>query len=172
MKNLVYVVLALLMFSSCQQQKIGFVDNGIVINDFEEKKEVEARYQTETENFRKRTDSIGQAFQFEVQKTQARAKRSSQKKAQEMMGALQQQSKALEQKIQLENQQLQLTFQAEIDSVIVKVKDFVKDYGKTNGYTFILGTSDAAATVMYGTEANDLTQTILDALNAEYKNEE
>ena len=30
----------------------------------------------------------------------------------------------------------------------VKVKDFVKDYGKKNGYTYILGTTDAASTVI------------------------
>lgn len=168
MKNLFYITLTVLMFSSCQQQKIGFVDNGTVINDFEEKKEVEAKYQAQEEGFRQRADSIGQAFQFEVQKTQARAKRSSQKKAQEMMGALQQKQQQLQQQMQMEQQQLQLAFQAEIDSVIVKVKDFVKDYGKTNGYTYILGTSDAAATVMYGTNENDLTQTIIDALNVSY----
>ena len=166
MKNIFYIALAVLMFSSCQQQKIGFVDNGTVINDFEEKKAVEEKYKAENENFRKRADSIGQAFQFEVQKTQARAKRSSQQKAQEMMGALQQKQQQLQQQMQIEQQQLQLAFQAEIDSVIVKVKDFVKDYGKTNGYTYILGTSDAAATVMYGTDENDLTQIMVDALNA------
>lgn len=171
MKNLFYIALAVLMFTSCQQQKIGFVDNGAVINDFEEKKVVEAKYQLQEEGFRKRADSIGQAFQFEVQKTQARAKRSSQKKAQEMMAELQQKQQQLSQQMQIEQQQLQLAFQAEIDSVIVKVKDFVKGYGENNGYTYILGTSDAAATVMYGSEKNDLTQIITDALNASYKKE-
>jgi outer membrane protein len=64
---------------------------------------------------------------------------------------------------------LQQGFQTEVDSVISKVKKFVKDYGKSNSYTYILGTSDAAATVMYGTDENDLTKTILEALNKEYK---
>ena len=81
------------------------------------------------------------------------------------MGGLQQKQQMLQQQMQMEQQQLQGEFQTEIDSVIVKVKDFVKDYGKTNGYTYILGTSDAAATVMYGSDENDLTQTILDLLN-------
>jgi len=71
--------------------------------------------------------------------------------------------------MQAEQQQLTQAFQAEIDSVIVNVKGFVKDYGKANGYNYILGTSDAAATVMYGDDENDLTQTILEALNADYK---
>ena len=40
MKNIIYVVLAMLIFSSCEKpNKIGFVDNGTVINDYQEKKE-------------------------------------------------------------------------------------------------------------------------------------
>lgn len=169
MNKIIYVALAVLTFTSCQQSKIGFVDNGTVINDFQEKKDLETKFQGKEDAFKKRADSIGQAFQNEVQSTQIIAQKASPKKKQELMGGLQQKQQLLQQQMQFEQQQLTKEFQDEIDSVIVNVKDFVKDYGKKNGYTFILGTSDAAATVMYGTDENDLTQTILDALNAEYK---
>ena len=132
-----------------KQPKIGFIDNGTVISNFQEKKEVEAKFQVKQEAFRKRTDSIGRAFQLEVQSTQAKAQKSSKAKAQELIGGLQQKQQLLQQQLQMEQQQFQLESEAEIDSVIVKVKDFVKDCGKANGYTYILGTSDAAATVMY-----------------------
>lgn len=169
MKNIFYVVVLMLVFTSCQKQsKIGFIDNGTVISDFQEKKDVEAKFKVKEDAFRKRADSIGQAFQLEVQSTQAKAQKSSQAKAQEMMGGLQQKQQQLQQQMQVEQQQLTQAFQAEIDSVIVKVKDFVKDYGKANGYTYILGTSDAAATVMYGADENDLTKTIVEALNAKH----
>lgn len=173
MKNIIYVALALITFTSCQQQKIGFVDNGTIINDYQEKKDVEASFQTKQEAFRKRADSIGQAFQAEAQKGQAEAQklaqRGNRKKAEELMLSLQQKQQQLQQQMEGENQKLTQDFQVEIDSVISTVKDFVSDYGKTNKYTYILGTSDAAATVMYGAEANDLTKTILDALNANYE---
>ena len=170
MKNIFYVVVLALAFTSCQKQpKIGFVNNGTVINDYQEKKDLEARFQAKEDAFKKRADSIGQAFQLEVQQTQLTAQKASQTKAQELMGGLQQKQQVLQQQMQFEQQQLQQSFQTEIDSVISKVKKFVKDYGKSNGYTYILGTSDAAATVMYGTDENDLTNTILEALNKEYK---
>lgn len=173
MKNVVYVALTMLVLASCQKpNKIGFIDNGTVINDFQEKKDVEANFQIKQEAFGKRADSISQAFQAEAQKGQAEAQRlarSNRKKAEELMLGLQQKQQQLQQQMQMEQQQLNQSFQTEIDSVIVHVKDFVKDYGKTNGYDYILGTSDAAATVMYGNEASDLTQTISDALNASYK---
>lgn len=170
MKNIFYAVAIMLAFTSCQQNaKIGFVDNGTVINDYQEKKDVETKFQAREESFRKRADSLGQAFQLEVQETQLEAQKASQAKAQELMGGLQQKQQVLQQRMQMEQQQLQQSFQTEIDSIISKVKKHVNKYGKDNGYTYILGTSDAAATVMYGSEDNDLTKTILDALNAEYK---
>ena len=176
MKNIIYVVLVMLIFASCEKpNKIGFVDNGTVINDYQEKKDVEAAFQLKEDAFRKRADSISLAFQAEAQKGQAEAQklaqRNNRKKAEELMGGLQQKQQQLQQQMQAEQQQLSQAFQAEIDSVIVNVKSFVKEYGKANGYNYILGTSDAAATVMYGDDKNDLTQTVLEALNADYKKE-
>jgi outer membrane protein len=170
MKNIIYLLLVAVIITSCQKEKkIGYLDNGTVINEYQEKKDVEAKFQTKEEVWKKKADSIGQAFQLEVQQTQITARKSSQKKAQELMSGLQQKQQVLQQQMQFEQQQLGQAFQTEIDSLIVKVKDFVKDYGKTNNYTYILGTSDAAASVLYGSEENDLTQTILDALNANYE---
>ena len=170
MKNIFYVVVLMLVFTSCQKEaKIGFVNNGTVINDYQEKKDIESKYQVREEAFRKKADSVGKAFQLEVQQTQLTAQKASQAKAQELMGGLQQKQQVLQQQMQAEQQQMQQAFQVEVDSVISKVKRHVNKYGKSNGYTYILGTSDAAATVMYGSEENDLTKTILEDLNKEYK---
>ena len=157
------------VFTACQKEKkIGYVENGKVINDYQEKKDIEAKYQAKEEAFNKKADSIGKAFQLEVQQTQIDARNASQKKAQELMQGLQQKQQVLQQQMQFEQQQLAQAFQTEMDSLIIKVKDFVKDYGKQNNFTYILGTSDAAASVLYGIEENNLTKIILDALNAGY----
>ena len=172
MKNIIFIALALLVFSSCQQEKkIAFIDNGTVINDYQEKKDLEARFETKSNAFQKRKDSLIGAYQIELKDAQLKAQRMSQSKLQKLSQEIQQKEQLLGQKIQFEQQQIQQEFQTEIDSVIAKVKSFIKDYGKNNGYTYILGTSDAAATVLYGTEENDLTQTVLDALNDTYKKE-
>ena len=170
MKNIFYVFVLFLVLSSCQEkQKIGFVDNGVIINEYQNKKDIETKYKAKDASFQKRADSIGQAFQLEAQTFQANAKSMTQKVQQETYQALGQKQQALKQQMQTEQQEIQLAFQKEIDTLILEVKDFVKNYGKENGYTYILGTSETAATVLYGTEENDLTQTILDALNKEYK---
>lgn len=170
MKKNSILILLLVIFMSCQnQQKIGFVDNGKMINEYQEKKDIEEKFSQKEQAFQKRTDSIGKAFQLEAQEVQLKLSSMSQSKQQEQYQILGQKQKMLQQQIQFEQQQMQQAYQTEIDSVISKVKGFVKEYGKNNGYTYILGTSDNAASVLYGAEENDLSQTMIDALNANYK---
>ena len=68
-----------------------------------------------------------------------------------------------------EQDKFKTDFQTEIDSSITEVVDFVKEYAKTNGYSYIFGTSDASRSVMYGEESNDVTEEVLTALNSSYK---
>lgn len=170
MKNIMYVALVMLVLSSCEKpNKIGYIDNSEVINEYQEKKDIEAKYKLKDDSFIKKADSIGRAFQTEVQSAQLIAQKSSPKKQQELMGGLQQKQQQLQQQMQKEQQEITKDFQSEIDSVIVKVKDFVKEYGKANGYTYILGTSDGTSNILYGKDENNLTQVILDSLNAKYE---
>lgn len=169
MKNTFLALLIILGVSSCKQQKIGYIDNGEVINAYQHKLDIEKRFETKDAAFKKKTDSIGQAFQLEAQKFQTAAQKMSQSKAQEKYQELGQKQQMLQQQMQFEQQQLTQEFQVEIDSVIISVKDFVKDYGKKNGYTYILGTSEGAASVLYGTDENNLTEEITKALNDAYK---
>ncbi len=169
MKNSLLLVLAALLFASCQNEmKVGYVDNGKLINDYLKKKDIESRFERKITNFNKRVDSIGRAFQLETQDFQRKAGSMSQKAAQEQYQILGQKQQFLQQQFQNEELEIQKESQTQIDTLIKEVKTFVKDYGKKNGYTYILGSNDAGS-VMYGKEDNDLTKELLDALNAEYK---
>lgn len=169
MKNIILVAIAILTFASCQQtQKIGFVDNSKLINDYQEKKDVEAAMQGKIDAFQKRTDSLRQSFQLEINEAELKARKMSQANLQKLSQELQQKEQVLSQRVQFEQQQITRESQTKNDSLIKKVKDFVSDYGKANGYSYILGSNEAGS-VMFGKEDSDLTQTILDALNKAYK---
>lgn len=172
MKN-IFVVFLLLTILSCnnESQKIGFVNNKDLVNDYQEKIDIEAKFKTKIEAFQKRTDSIGQAFQQEAQAFQLKAQGMKKDQAQAEYQVLGQKQQMLQQRIQLEESTIQEDSQQTIDSLITKVRDYVKDYGKKNGYTYILGSNEAGS-VMYGDESKDLTKEILDALNADYKKPE
>ena len=170
MRNIFYITLTLVIFSSCEKpNKIGFVDNGTIINDYQEKKDLEAKFQLKEEAYRKKFDSVDKAFELEVQQFQADAQKMAQNRAQEKYQELGQKKQIQDQQKQVEAQEFQQMFRKELDSIISKVKKFENEYGKTNGYTYILGTSDELSTVLYGAEENDITQIILDSLNANYE---
>ncbi|TBN04039.1 OmpH family outer membrane protein [Hyunsoonleella flava] len=172
MKHIFFVLVAMLVLASCQKpNKIGYVHNSTLINDYQAKKDLEKRFKGKEQTFNKRRDSMVATYQLDLKEAQIKAKRMSQANLQKLSQEIQEKEQLLSQRIQTEQQAIQQSFQVEIDTLIVEVKDFVKDYGKANGYDFILGTSDGASSVLYGKDQTDLTQTILDALNAEYKKE-
>lgn len=163
------IVLALVFFGiiSCQQEKIGFVDNVKLMNSYKEKMDIEAKFKTRSEAFGKKRDSISQAFQLEAQDFQSRAQKLAQAKAQEEYGQLQQRSQFIGQQLQQEEQQMQIQGQTEMDSLVSKVKREITAYGKANGYSFILSGGDGGS-VLYGTEANNVTDAIVKILNDNY----
>lgn len=164
------VVLALVVLGmvSCQQEKIGFVDNVKLMDKYQEKIDIEARFKVKGEALTKKRDSISQAFQLEAQAFQIKAQKMSQATAQEEYGAIQQRGQFIGQQLQQEEQALQAAVQVEMDSLVSKVKREIKAYGKANQFSYVLGGGDGGS-VLYGTDANDLTENVLKILNDKYK---
>ncbi|MFT6796232.1 MAG: outer membrane protein [Maribacter sp.] len=160
--------LAVLTIVACQQEKIGYVDNVKLMNDYQEKIDVEAKFKVKADALSKKRDSISQAFQIEAQAFQAKAQSMPQQKAQDEYATFQQKGQFIGQQLQQEDQQLQAEGQVQMDSVISNVKKEVKAYGKANGYSYILGGGDGGS-VLYGKEANNLTDAVVKMLNDKYK---
>jgi len=167
MKNWI-LPLATLLLMSCQQEKIGFVDNVKLMDGYQKKKDVEAAYQIRSEAFTRKRDSISQVFQMEAQDLQNKSEGMSQNKAQEAFSQLQQKGQMVGQQLQQEEQQLQRMGQLKMDSVVQEVRKTIKEYGEANGYSFIL-TGGEGGSVLFGKEAADVTEEVLKALNASYE---
>ncbi|MGB7395092.1 MAG: OmpH family outer membrane protein [Pricia sp.] len=167
MKKIIAVCI-FLGLASCQQAKIGYVDNVKLMDEYQEKIDVESEFRKKTEALGKKRDSISQAFQAEAQAFQTEAEKMSETKAQEQYGQMQQRGQMIGQQLQQEEQQLQASGQTEMDSIVGRVKDEIETYGKANGYTYILGGGDGGS-VLYGTDANDLTEELVKILNDKYK---
>ncbi|MFS4415463.1 OmpH family outer membrane protein [Maribacter sp. 2307ULW6-5] len=167
MKNLLFALSTLILLS-CQQEKIGFVDNVALMDAYQEKIDVEAAFKEKADALAKKRDSISQAFQMEAQAFQVKAQSMSQQKAQEEYAQFQQRGQVLGQQLQQQDAALQAEGQTEMDSIVSKVKEQIKAYGKANGYSYILGGGDGGS-VLYGKEAHDLTDAIVKLLNDDYK---
>lgn len=154
---------------ACQENKIGFVNSIELMDGYQERIELEARFKTKADAMGKKRDSIAQSFQLDLQDFQAKAQKMSQKNAQEEYAQLQQRGQFVGQQLQQEEQRLQQDSQVEMDSLVGKVKKEIQAYGKANGYTYILGGGEGGA-VLYGEASQDLTEAILKILNDKYKN--
>jgi outer membrane protein len=169
MKNLILALVAIVTLASCQQNKIGFVDNGTVINGIQEKLDIESKFDGLNESFKASVDSISNVYQLEYKTLQEKTARMSQSKQQEAMQPFQVKAQQFQQLMQTEKQKMQSAYQADMDSLIVKMKTTVKEYGKNNGYNFILGTNVSIGSVLYGEEGSDLTEIIIKELDSKYK---
>ena len=172
MRKLLVALSLVVVLSSCQdQQKIAYIDNARVVNEFQKKVDFEKKFQVKVDAFNKKADSLDKAIQIEAQLFQSKAAKMSKNKAETEYQELLQKKQMQDYQLQSEEQSLQGEGQKQIDTLIKEVRAFVKDYGKKNGYTYILGANDAGS-VMYGVEENEITQAVIDALNADTKKEE
>jgi outer membrane protein len=167
MKNLAICFLILISLTGCQQQKIGFVDNVVLVNDYQERVDIESKLQLKIEAFKTRTDSLRSAFELEIKEAELRARKMSQSSIQKLAQEIQQKDQTLQKRVQFEQQSIAQESQKLTDSIVNKVIEFVKDYGKSNNFNYILGSNEAGS-VLYGEDTSDLTQEILKALNAAY----
>ncbi|MBP2833838.1 OmpH family outer membrane protein [Aquimarina sp. U1-2] len=166
MKKFLSVVSVVLIITACNQQnvKTGFVNNTKVVSEYAEMKEAQDKWTKKNNEVRAELEEKAKQFQIEVQGYQnimkSMSKTNREKKEQELMGKQQ----VLQREQQTRMQEIQQGSQQEIDSIIGKVKDFIKDYGKKNGYTYIYGDTEVS-NILYGKEELDITDKIIKELN-------
>lgn len=167
MKKIIIGGFAIFSLVSCQD-KIAYVDNTKLLNEYQEKKDIEAKLKEQINKYEQKRDSISKAFQAEAQAFDAQARNLEQSVAQKKYNELMQKSQILQQHLQQEEQKIQLESQKQMDSLLSKVKKSIKDYGKEKGYTFILGANEGGS-VLYGNEKKDITDEVVKSLNEKYK---
>jgi outer membrane protein len=171
MKKLLMVILVAAGLTSCDKQKTAYVDTTKLIKEYTEMKEVEAEFTTKSDMVKSRLDSLAGSFQQEVQEYQQNMGTMPPAQRQEVEEVLMRKQQAIQQQQQQMGNQLRQESDVVIDSIVSRVKEYVKDYGKENGYTYIFG-SNESANIMYAEEGLDITQEILDNLNKGYKKTE
>jgi outer membrane protein len=168
MKKLFIVAITAGMFAACSNEKTAYVDTTRLIQEYSEMKDVEAKFNTRSESVRQELDSAAREFQKEVQEYQEKMGSMSNTQRQEREQELMQKQQRLQQQQQTIGGQLREESDSAIDSLVDKVKDYVKVYGEENNYTYIFGSNESAS-IMYAEEGRDITEEILKNLNERYK---
>ncbi|WP_378186063.1 OmpH family outer membrane protein [Aquimarina sp. W85] len=166
MRKILWIALAAVSFVACNQtsEKTAYVNNTKVVSEFAEMKTAQEKWTKKNNEVRAELEEKAKQFQIEVQgyqnimKSMSEANRA--KKEQELMAKQQQ----LQGEQQSRMQEIQQGSQSEIDSIIVKVKDFIQEYGKSNGYTYIFGDTEVS-NILYGKEELNITDKIIEEIN-------
>lgn len=166
-KRFIGVAAVAILMVSCNEQKTAYVDTTVLIKEYKEMKDVEAQFTSKSDSVRQQLDSAANAFQQEVQTYQSQMNSMSEAQRKEKEQELMQMQQMLQQQQQMVGQKLREQSNTVMDSMVTKIKDYVKDYGKENNYTYIFG-SNESANIMYAEDGLDITQDILSELNEEY----
>lgn len=166
-KKFIGIAAIAILMVSCNEQKTAYVDTSKVIQEYKEMKEVEAEFSSKSDSVRRQLDSVARTFQQEVQQYQSEMNSMSDAQRQERERELMQKQQMIQQQQQMQSNRLREESTAVMDSLVEKVKDYVKTYGEENDYTYIFG-SNESANIMYAKEGLDITDEILKKLNEEY----
>lgn len=174
MKKAVLILGVAIALISCNKEaekkdsfKTAYIDTAKLIQDY-------AKFKDEDEKFKVKSLEMGRpleaklnAFKSEASGFQRNAQIKGMAWAQQKGAELQQR----EQQLSMEQDALLRQIQVESDSIrssIVKeLRDYIKAYGKKEGYDYVYGTGDAA-TILYAKDTYDITDKVLKNLNDEF----
>jgi outer membrane protein len=174
--SLLLSVLALLLagyliFASLgHSNSYAYVDVNKLLDGYKRTEVVRAEFEDKAKTLNANVDSLIADWQKEL-KTYEKERSSMSKKElelkQELLGNKQQQISNYQQAIQ---KQIQEEDQKATQTVINDINDYVKEYGKKEGFSIILGAT-GSGNIMYANDAADLTETVLEGLNKEFNAE-
>ena len=147
--------------------KTAYIDTQKLMEDYEEAKVLSEKFKTKGEVKGRELEVEARKLKAEEANFKQNAMAKGQAWAQQKYAELQQRAQQLAYAEQAIAQQLQMEGGVERDSVVMKVRDFIKAYGKEKGYDYIYGTGDAA-TVLYAKDTYDITKEVVKALNEKY----
>ncbi|MFT5252900.1 MAG: outer membrane protein [Flavobacteriales bacterium] len=174
MKKVVLIIAMAISVVACnktaevKEVKTAYVDTSVLMKEYTEAKDLEAKYKAQSSEKGRQLEAEINRFKQEASNFQAQAQANGQEWAQKRGAELQKREQELGYAQQALAQQLQQQGGAEMDSLVLGVKKFIKSYGKEKGYSYIYGTGDAA-TVLYAEDKYNITKEVVKALNDKYK---
>jgi len=167
------IALAASIFSIFQSQlssDLVYVDVNKLLDGYSRTKVVRAAFEEKAQTLNANVDSLMTDWQKELktyEKERSKMTKTELKLKQELLGNKQQQINNYQQAIQ---KQIQEEDKKATQTVINDINDYIKIYGESNNHKIIFGAS-GSGNIMYAQDATDLTQKVLDGLNAEFEGE-
>lgn len=172
MKKIITVISIVLLMTSCTQVKVAYVNVEEILKEYEGAKLAEEEMRKESEKIRAEIDQLAMSFQEKVQEYQKTSSSLSSTVKQEKEQELMMEQQQLQQRQQMAQQMVQAEGQRRVEKINEEIEKFLAGYAKSNGFTYILGTSSQTKTVLYGEESLEITDQIIDELNENFDSKE
>jgi len=180
MKKLFLLLMIPFLFASCANEnnksveaaeidfKTAFVDTQKLMDDNLEAKDIRAKFESMLEEKGKRFEAEVKQFQQEAANFEKNAQQYGMQWAQTKGNELRQREQYLAQQEQLIMRDAQLEGGKEMDSLVKRIRTFIKDFAKEKNYDYVYGTGESA-NVLYAKDSYDITEEISTLLNEKYK---
>ncbi len=166
--SLIALAASIFMFFQLQtSSEQVYVDVNKLLDGYNRTKIVKAEFEAKAKTLNANVDSLMTDWQKELKTYEKERSKMSKKELelkQQLLSNKQQQINNYQQAIQ---KQIQEEDKKSTQTVINDINDYVKEYGKKNNHKIIFGAS-GGGNIMYADEASDLTQDVLNGLNAEF----
>lgn len=167
MKKIAVLFIGALLLASCQKaEKTAYVDNEVLIKNYTDLTVLNTKFETQLQTLQEGWQQEGQAFQAKVQDFQESAQSMSQSKRDAQRQELLKEQQSLQQKQRFQQSLLYQQQQTAQDSLESVLKKEIKTYAESKGYAFVFG-ANPNNNIYYADESKDITQDILDILNAD-----
>lgn len=160
------IILVILFFT--REEKLAYIDNPKLAAKYLGALDARKELEKKTEVWQANVDTLVKEFESTLKKyeqdriTMGEKER---KLQEQLLGEKQKQLSqyrdAMGEKVKEENTKLSA-------SVIAKLNDYIKRYGKEKKYRFIFGANDSG-NIVYADEMTDITDEIIEGVNKEYK---
>ena len=145
-----------------------YVDVNKLLDGYKRTKIVKAQFEEKAKTLNANVDSLMTDWQNELKAYEKERSKMTKKELelkQQLLGNKQQQINNYQQAIQ---KQIQEEDKKSTQTVINDINDYIKEYGKKNNHKIIFGAS-GGGNIMYADDVTDLTQDVLNGLNAEFE---
>lgn len=157
------IIAAVVVIIFFQQPKTAFVDINKIYNDFTLKKELEVKYNTVSEKRQSILDSLKMTLTLLSKKIDPDAKK--QTKELDQFNYMKQEYLLKERKFTEENQTLSNQYSQQVFN---QINQYVQDYGKEHGYTYIFG-ANSSGSLMFANNEKDITIEVTLYVNNKYQ---
>ena len=178
MKKIILAVACVVGLISCNQpqqptqnseRKTAYVDTSKLLKEYQEAKDLEAKYKSKEEQLSKEMNAEYEKFRADVAYFEKNAQAKGMQWAQQTGAALQEREQRLMYIERGRQQKLSEEYVKEADTLVKVIKLFIKDYGKERDYDYVYGTNESSNTILYAKDGQDITDQVIKLLNDKYK---